>query len=310
MKAFRHMTSLPGDGRPRVVTLGNFDGVHRGHQEIVRRAASAARAVGGVTVAVTFQPHPTAVLYPERAPLSLGGLRQKLHFLEENGADFVVVQHFTRKFALVTAEQFVRDHLVGALRMRELVVGHRVGFGHNRSGNAELLIRMGEELGFGVEIIPPVQVEGKLVSSSAIRQTVQAGDLETAAAMLGRPYLVEGRVREGFRRGRTIGVPTANLRLRGIQLPPDGVYAVKVVLRDGSLHGGVANLGFAPTFGGSVRTLEAHLFDFDRDLYGERIGVRFVRFLRGEKKFADLSELKQQIERDAAEARRILCESP
>lgn len=300
------MTSLRVDGRRRIVTLGNFDGVHRGHQEIVQRAASFARASGGVTVAVTFHPHPTAVLYPDRAPLSLGGLRQRIRLLAENGADCVVVQHFTRKFALVTAEQFVRDHLVGLLQMSDLVVGHRVGFGHNRAGNAELLIRMGEELGFSVEIIPPVQVGGRLISSSAIRTAVGEGDLQGAAAMLGRPYTVEGRVRGGFQRGRTLGVPTANLRLRGIQLPPDGVYAVRIALDDGSEHDGLANLGFAPTFGGGQHTLEAHAFDLDRDLYGQRIAVRFIRFLRAERKFAGPAELKEQIERDAAVARRVL----
>jgi len=305
MNVRRHLGQAHIDlGRP-VVTLGNFDGVHLGHQEIVRRAVAHARACGEVPVAVTFHPHPVAVLRPERAPLLLTTLRQRVTMLAQGGIEVVFVQHFTRRYADVTAEEFVRAHLVERLRASHLVVGYRVGFGHGRSGNAELLAALGKRYGFGVEVVSPVTVSGLTVSSSAVRQAVREGNLDAAERMLGRRYSVEGRVIHGHRRGKQLGFPTANLRVRGIQLPPDGVYAIRVAVGEESLPA-VGNLGFNPTFGDTARALEAHLFDFAGDLYGKRIEVSFVERLRGEEKFATPEALVRQIEKDVALARRVL----
>jgi riboflavin kinase/FMN adenylyltransferase len=255
-------------------------------------------------VAVTFSPHPAAVLTGAGPPL-LTNLRQRLQLLAAAGIDVVVLIHFTRRFAMVEAERFVADDLVGGLQVEQLVVGHRVGFGHNRAGNAALLATLSRTYGFDLEIVDAVYVGGALVSSSAIRSAVERGDFETASRMLGRPYAVCGRVVQGQHRGVALGFPTANLYLRGMQLPPDGVYAVRVHA-DGVERGGVANLGFNPTFGNRARTLEAHLFDFEGDLYRRRIEVCFVARLRAERKFPSAEALANQIREDVAAARRAL----
>ena len=304
MKIFRRVAPADFSGAPRVVTLGNFDGVHRGHQEIFRRAVERARRGGGVAVAVTFAPHPAAVLTGTGPPL-LTSLRQRLQLLAAAGMDVVVLLHFTRRFALIEAERFVADCLVGGLQVEQLVVGHRVGFGHGRAGNAALLGTLSRRYGFELEVVDAVYVGGMLISSSAIRAAVERGDLETAARMLGRPYAISGRVVHGQSRGVALGFPTANLYVPGMQLPPDGVYAVRVYV-EGVERKGVANLGFNPTFGNRVRTLEAHLFDFEGNLYRRRIEVCFVARLRGERKFPSGEALAKQIREDVAAARRAL----
>jgi riboflavin kinase / FMN adenylyltransferase len=305
MKVLRHLGGLRVNyGRP-VVTLGNFDGVHLGHWEIIRRAVEHAHRRGEVPVAVTFQPHPISVLRPDRAPLLLSSLHQRLTLLAMGGIEVAFVLHFTSRFAEVTAEDFVRFHLVECLGTDQIVVGYRVGFGHGRKGNAELLSALGKKYGFGVEVVSPVKAGSFEVSSSAIRRAVREGNLDAAQQMLGRRYGVEGRVVSGHRRGKGLGFPTANLRVRGLQLPPDGVYAVRVMVA-GQAVSAVANLGFNPTFGDCERALEAHLLDFEGDLYNRRVEISFIERLRGEKKFASPDELVRQIERDVASARRIL----
>jgi riboflavin kinase/FMN adenylyltransferase len=245
------------------------------------------------------------VLRPDRAPLLLTSLRQRLTLLALGGIEVAFVLHFTSRFAEVTAEDFVRFHLLECLGAHHVVVGYRVGFGHERRGNAELLSALGKKYGFGVEVVSPVKAGGLMVSSSAIRQAVREGDLDAAERMLGRRYGVEGRVVPGHRRGKGLGFPTANLRVRGLQLPPDGVYAVRVVVT-GRAVPAVANLGFNPTFGDCDRALEAHLLDFEGDLYNSRVEINFVQRLRGEERFANPDELARQIERDVAFARRVL----
>jgi riboflavin kinase / FMN adenylyltransferase len=305
MKVLRHLGGARANyGRP-VVTLGNFDGVHRGHWEIIRRAVERAHRCGEVPVAVTFHPHPISVLRPDRAPLLLTSLHQRLTLLAMGGIEVAFVLHFTSRFAAVTAEDFVRFHLLECLRADHVVVGYRVGFGHERKGNAALLSALGAEYGFGVEVVSPVKAGSLDVSSSAIRRAVREGNLDAAEQMLGRRYGVEGRVVSGHRRGKELGFPTANLSVRGLQLPPDGVYAVRVMVA-GRPVPAVANLGFNPTFGDRERALEAHLLDFEGDLYNRRVEISFVQRLRGEKKFATPDELARQIERDVASARRVL----
>ncbi|MFQ5666006.1 MAG: bifunctional riboflavin kinase/FAD synthetase [Candidatus Binatia bacterium] len=288
-----------------VVTLGNFDGVHRGHQTIFGRVVARARTQCGQAVVLTFHPHPAAVLAPDRAPRLITDWHTRIERIGALGVDAVIVQHFTRAFAEITAEDFVRRFLVGGLGVRAVVVGHRVSFGHERGGGAETLRQLGAAHGFAVEVIGPVEVDGLVVSSSAIRRAIGAGDLRRAQQLLGRPPSVSGRVVHGHHRGKALGFPTANLRLRGVVLPPDGVYAVRARVQ-GSLQPGIANLGFNPTFQDHTRGLEVHLFDVDTHLYGQRIEVCFVERLRGEVRFPNAQALASQIATDVAAARRIL----
>jgi riboflavin kinase/FMN adenylyltransferase len=305
MKVLRHLRRVDLGGRPTVLTLGNFDGVHCGHQEILRRTVRRARERNAVAVALSFYPHPVAVLAPDRKPLLLGTLRQRLGYMAASGIDWAVLQHFTTRFAVIEAERFVREFLLDRLRVAAVVVGHSVGFGHRRTGTPALLARMGETLGFDVEVVGPVAVAGQTVSSSAVRAAVARGDLATAAAMLGRPYAVEGRVVHGHHRGADIGFPTANLRCPGLQLPPDGVYAVRAVVGEVTLCG-VTNVGDKPTFGDRDRSVETHLLDFQGELYGRRIEVRFVARVRDVQRFPNVDSLVRQIGVDVDTVRRML----
>jgi len=288
-----------------VLTLGNFDGVHRGHQEILRRLVETAHAVGGQALVLTFQPHPTSVLAPQRAPRLITDWRSRMERIAAFNVDAIIVQHFTPAFAAITAEDFVRRLLVEGLGVREVVVGHRVSFGHNRTGHATTLRDLGKRYGFGVEVVGPVEVAGHLVSSSAIRHAIAAGEIDRAQLLLGCPPSAAGRVIHGYHRGKSLGFPTANLRVTKLVLPPDGVYAVKVRAH-GQQWPGVANLGFNPTFEQHERSLEAHLFDFEGDLYSQRVEIAFVQRLRGEQKFASPQALAKQIARDVEAARHVL----
>jgi riboflavin kinase / FMN adenylyltransferase len=304
MEIIRHILSHARFPHP-VVSIGNFDGVHVGHQEILSRVVQDAQARQGTSLVFTFHPHPLTVLRPEKPLPLILSLREKLLACSATGVQGVIVQHFTTTFSLLTAEAFVRRHLVEAIGVEKVIVGHNVSFGHNRTGQAETLLRLGEQYGFAVEIVGPVMAGAQEVSSTAVRAMLSTGDMPTVTRLLGRPYAVSGRVEKGFQRGRTIGFPTANLRPRADLLLPNGVYAVRVEVGDTHVPG-VANVGFNPTFGGNKRTIEAHLFDFSADLYGQRVRVSFVEHLRGERKFPSIQELIQQIHQDARHARTIL----
>jgi len=308
MRVIRHLARraerLPGS----VLTLGNFDGAHLGHQAIVRRAVARAREAAGLAVALTFEPHPVAVLAPARAPLMLQTLHDRLASLAGLGIDVTVVQRFTRAFAALDPEAFVRDFLLRHLELAHVVVGYNVNFGRDRAGTSETLRALGARLGFGVEVVGPVATagDGEQVSSTRLRALLQAGDMPRARALLGRPYALRGRVVVGDRRGRALGFPTANLHLRaGLLLPPDGVYAVGVEV-DGRAHEGVLNIGVRPTFAGKRRTIEVHLLDFGGDLYRRWLVVRLIERLRGEEAFSGAEALKAAIARDVAQARRVL----
>jgi len=288
-----------------VLTLGNFDGVHRGHQAILARVVEAARAVGGEAVALTFHPHPVAVLRPDRAPALITSLRDRIALMAAAQLDVLVLQHFTPAFAALSAEEFVERFMVERLGATRVVVGHSVSFGHARRGNAALLTTLGERLGFEVEVVGPVRVDDHDVSSSAVRQAIAAGDVTLATKLLGRPHRLGGWVERGRQRGAAIGFPTANVHVRTGMWPPDGVYAVRAQHRDRWIDG-VANIGTNPTFGAAPRTLEVHLFDFDADLYGEQLNVAFIERLRGEITFPSVEALVAQIARDADEARALL----
>ena len=309
MLLLRHLERVGRRFPAPVLTLGNFDGVHIGHQAILHRLVATARSLGGTAVVLTFQPHPAAVLAPAHAPRLITDWRTRVNLIAAMGVDAIIGQHFTRAFASISADEFVRRLLVDGLGVRAVVVGHRVSFGHGRAGGAQTLRQWGARCGFDVEVIGPVEVDGMLVSSSAVRQAIGAGDFERARLQLGRVPSVAGRVIHGHHRGHTLGFPTANLRIADLMLPPDGVYAARALVK-GAPREGVANLGFNPTFQEHERSLEVHLFDLDDNLYGQRIEVQFVRRLRGETKFPNVQALVEQIARDAAGARQALAESP
>jgi riboflavin kinase/FMN adenylyltransferase len=308
MEIIRHILSHARFPHP-VVSIGNFDGVHVGHQEILQRVVHEAHIRQGTPLVFTFHPHPLTVLRPERPLPLILSLREKVLACLATGVHKVIVQRFTKAFSLLTAEAFVQQYLVEAIGVEKIIIGHNVSFGHNRTGRAETLLQLGDKYGFIVEVVGPVTVDGQEVSSTAVRAVLSAGDMQAVTRLLGRSYAVSGRVEKGFQRGRTIGFPTANLRPRADLLLPNGVYAV--IVEVGTIRvPGVANVGFNPTFGGNKRTIEAHLFDFSADLYGQRLRVSFIEHLRGEQKFPSVQELIHQIHQDAQQARTLLSGSP
>lgn len=292
------LEELAAQDGPLHLALGVFDGVHVGHRAVIARAVDAARKEGGKAFVVTFDPHPIRVIAPEKAPASLlATLDEKAAVVKALGVDGLLVIHFDMAFAKMDAEEFVRKLL--AADVRTVAVGEDWRFGSKRSGDVAMLRRMGRELGFQLEAVPPVMWDGERISSTRIRQAIRDGNFDAVEELLGRPYELSGTVIEGRKLGRGLGFPTANLRLGERQTPRDGVWAVKV---DG-VRKGVANLGTRPTVDGGERLLEVHLLDFSGDLYGKELRVRFEKFLRPERKFGSLEELREQIGRDAEEAR-------
>ncbi|HEU4631036.1 MAG TPA: bifunctional riboflavin kinase/FAD synthetase [Gemmatimonadaceae bacterium] len=301
-------SGLPPSVQGTFVTVGTFDGVHLGHQDVLGRLARRAREAGLRSLLVTFEPHPLEVLRPADAPRLLTLPHEKLEVLAEVGLDYVAVVPFTRALSALDAEAFVRRVLLARFRMRELLIGYDHRFGRGRSGDVGVLRELGARHGFGVEVVEPVRAGGERpVSSTMIRRAVAAGDLATAAAGLGRPYAVSGRVVPGEARGRTLGVRTINLEPPPARklLPPEGVYAVRAQTPHGA-YGGMMNLGPRPTFGDPRVSLEAHLFDVERDFYGAHVRLEFVARLRDTRRFSDAAALVAQLRVDEAEARRAL----
>ncbi len=306
--ARRELTAfLPARPEGTVVTVGSFDGVHRGHEAVLREIAARAGAAGRHSVLVTFDPHPLAVVNPAAAPPLLTTGPERREILAQTGLDYAVLLRFDRAMAAMPPEAFVRDILVGGCGMRELVIGHDHGFGQGRQGDAELLRRLGRELDFAVDVVPALEVDGHPVSSTWVRRAVAGGDLSLATRLLGRPYFATGQVVPGDGRGKTIGFPTANLA--GIParklLPPDGVYAVRVEWRGGRADG-MMNQGGRPTFQQAERSLEVHLLDFSGALYGEWLKVEWVARLRDVQRFPSPEALRAQLERDRSSARAAL----
>lgn len=301
------MTALPPLPQGATVTVGSFDGVHLGHQAVLREIARRAAEAGRASVLVTFEPHPLRVVNPQAAPPLLTTWPERRELLAQLPLDYVVLLHFDRRLAALTPEAFVREVLIGRCGVRELVIGHDHGFGRGRSGDVDTLRRLGAAYGFDVDVVGPVDVGDQHVSSSRVRRAVAGGDLETAARLLGRPYQVIGRVGRGEQRGRQIGVPTINLTEVPLDklLPPDGVYAVRVQWRGGCAEG-MMNQGPKPTFQDGRRSLEAHLFEFDGDLYGEWVRVEWVARLRDIARFASVEQLQDQLRRDRTVARAAL----
>jgi riboflavin kinase/FMN adenylyltransferase len=306
MEVLRSIPELSALRGPIFAAIGVFDGVHLGHQAVISTSAEHAKRVGGTPVVITFDPHPVKVLRPENAPHLLTATQHKIALIRGLGVEHLLVIHFDREFAATPPEQFVTQLVEHAKPLRQICVGHEWSFGRNRAGNLDLLTKLGAQHGFDVIGIKPVTVNGAVVSSTAIRRAVEQGDFAKATEMLGREYTILGTVKKGAQLGRELGFPTANLSAHSEQFPPNGVYAAEARL-DGATLRGVVNLGFRPTIESArpERLLELHLFDLNRDIYGEDVEVRFLRYLRPEQKFNSLDELKAQIARDVEEARHV-----
>ena len=304
MKVIYDLDSMPPHPFP-VVALGNFDGVHLGHRAILKTAIDRARAAGGTSFALTFSPLPAKVLAPEYAPCLLLTAEDKLELLRHAGLDGVLVVNFTRELSQLSPRDFVRDFLIGKIGARAIVVGHSVSFGHRRAGNAAMLVELGREFGFEADVVGPIKAGGIEVSSTKVRELVMSADLKGAAGLLGRYHFLTGTVVHGRERGREIGFPTANIASETECLPPDGVYASRVVIPEG-VYPAISNIGMRPTFNESQRSIEAHLFHFDRDLYGQKIRIEMIERIRPERKFASGEELSHQIALDVRRAKEII----
>lgn len=301
MRVFRGFSRpVPG---PTALAIGNFDGVHRGHGALLGRLGDVARQHALPPTVLTFEPHPREFFSPASAPARLTTFREKIELLGEAGVAQAMVCRFNAALAALSAERFVERVLVGGLQVRHVIIGDDFRFGKGRTGDFALLQAAGRQHGFAVEAMGSVTVDGERVSSSGVRAALAAGEMEHAARLLGRPYIIDGQVTRGQQLGRQWGFPTANLRIRHNPLPMAGVFAVEVGgLGDRPLPG-VANLGIRPTVGGTRPLLEVHLFDFERDIYGAHISVRFVHKLRDERRFPNFDALKAQIAADAVAAR-------
>src|SRR5262249_29365530 len=310
MRILRHPAVLEPADRGSVVAIGNFDGVHLGHQIVIGRHAEIARNLGAKLAVLTFEPHPNQVFHPEAPPFRLTPFRAKARHIEALGVDLLFVLPFDLEFSKVAADEFVRTLIVESLHARHAVVGYDFHFGHQRGGTPKVLRGLGERWSFDVTIVAPLEATGGTIySSTRIRQHLAEGRAREAAALLGRPFEIEGRVEMGDQRGRTINFPTANLRLGDYLRPAGGVYAIQVEIEaeaPARWHDGVANLGTRPTVGGTDLRLEAHLFDFAGDLYGKHLRVALIEHLRPERKFSGIDQLKAQIAADAEQARAIL----
>jgi riboflavin kinase / FMN adenylyltransferase len=297
-------------GMPHAVTIGNFDGLHLGHQAMLTRLLDVARARGLPSCVLSFEPHPREFFAPAQAPARLSSLREKAEMLRGRGIDRLHVFRFNRAFSSLSADQFIEQVLVRTLLARYVLVGDDFRFGAKRAGDFALLERAGRQFGFDAEFLPTVEVAGERSSSTAVRAALAAGELEHAARLLGRPYSISGRVVHGDKLGRDIGFPTANIQLKHNRPPLLGIFAVELYGLNGQPLPGVASLGVRPTVKGAdaAPVLEVHLFDFNADIYNRRVRVDFLHKLRDEEKYPDLPSLVAQIGRDVDNAKRFLAQ--
>jgi riboflavin kinase/FMN adenylyltransferase len=305
MRVFRSLERARRAFERPVVTIGNFDGVHRGHQVILYQVRADADHRGVPAVALTFEPHPASVLRPDKAPKLLMQLGDRIAALAACGMDAVVVQRFSREFASIEADHFIHRFLAEILDAQKLIVGHDLNFGRGRKGDVELLVEAGGRYGFSVEVIRPVMVGDIAVHSSVVREAVADGDMGLVARLLGRPHYVRGRVVEGVGRGREIGFATANLRPKTQLVPPEGVYATRALV-DAESFESATSIGHAPTFGGTETVIESHLFTDWRDLYARNMSLEFIERLRDQKKFDGPEALAAQIKEDVERTKSIL----
>ena len=312
MRIYRHYNDLPEDYRNGSIAVGNFDGVHKGHCEVINRAGDFAHERGIPWGVLTFEPHPRSLFNKDEPPFRLTPFHIKARQIGSMGVDFLVVVDFDKNFAEIEAADFVEQVLVLSFEASYVVSGFDFVFGFKRTGNIDVLRALGQKFGFGTSGIKQVlDEEGEVISSTRIRKFLANGDLRAAARLLGRHYEIEGRITQGDQRGRTIGFPTANIDLDTNTRPLIGVYAIRAGIDLGSdtvWHDGVANLGYRPTFNGETCILETHLFNFNNNVYGEYLRVALVEFIRPEQKFNGIEDLTAQIKKDCAQAKLILAE--
>jgi riboflavin kinase/FMN adenylyltransferase len=304
MQVIHQASEFGGNGRKVCLAIGMFDGVHLGHQQVLRQTVQDARQHGASAVAVTFDRHPSSVIAPDRAPRLIYSLPQKLREIAALGLNATLLFEFTPEFSKAPADQFIRD-LSHDFALQSICVGSAFRFGFKRAGNIETLRDLGQELGFGVRGLSALSLGGKTISSTRIREAIAAGRLNEAAEMLGRSYSLAGVVKHGDHRGRELGFPTANVEIDSLMVPPFGVYAVRAQC-GGGIHSGVVNIGTRPTIDNSTETrVEAHLLDFQGDLYGKELELVFLERIRGEIKFPSLGALKSRIAADVEWARKF-----
>jgi riboflavin kinase/FMN adenylyltransferase len=308
MKIITDLNEIREPFKNAVITIGNFDGVHLGHQALFHEVIEKADAIGGTSVAMTFEPHPMRILKQNNHPPLITLYEQKAELIERTGIDVIICVPFTKEFAALTAREFIDDLLIQKIGMRAIVVGEDYSFGKNREGNLELLKTFSAEMNFDVLVADWIKLSRNLpnrISSTKVRELVMAGQMEEAHKMLGRHYQIRGVVVTGRDRGgKLLGIPTANINLHDELCPKTGIYAVTVEWQDTQLKG-VANIGYSPTFDDHEFTVEVHILDFDKDIYEQKIRVNFIQRIRNEKKFSDISELIEQIHKDIAAAREI-----
>lgn len=306
MEIIKGLDALKESYPNTVLTIGNFDGIHRGHQMILLWVIKKAEEIEGTSMVVTFEPHPVKVLAPEKELKMLTTFKEKARVLDAIGIDVMLCIEFSRAFANLSPDAFIEDVLVKKINAKEIVVGHNYAFGKNRKGTTELLRKKGLELGFRVKLVRSMKLDGDVVSSSRVRRSLQKGNIQDVSTFLGRAYSIEGEVIRGTGRGgKILNVPTANISAPDVIVPREGVYAVRVRAKD-SFFDGVVNIGRRPTFGGSDVSYEAHLFNFSGDLLGETIRVYFIDWIRGERTFPDALSLETQIRNDIQRAKEIL----
>jgi riboflavin kinase/FMN adenylyltransferase len=305
MYIFYDLDELKEPLKNPVLTIGNFDGVHKGHLVLFDRVKERAKAIEGQSVVMTFEPHPIKVMKPGNGPPLITPTRQKLDLISDAGIDLILCLPFTHQFASISAEEFVQGILVDRLGIKEIVVGYDYTFGFKRQGNIQVLKELGEKLGFRVHVVDPICLDDALVSSTSIRELVQDGNLSEAKKLLGRDYQICGTVVKGKNRGgRLLGFPTANLKLIDELIPKGGVYAVTAII-NGNIHYGVTNIGYNPTFGDEALSVETHLLDFSGDIVGKTIRINFIKRLREEKTYGNVKELADQIALDIQEAKEL-----
>ncbi len=307
MQVFHGIQAVRGRLKNPAITIGNFDGVHRGHQALFEKVRQWAEKLGGQSAVVTFDPHPIEVLSPQNAPAFITCHRLKMDLIAGCGIDATIVIPFNHIFSRMSAREFVEIVLVESIGAKAIVVGHDYRFGNSREGNIDFLRQLGQEHGFEVETVGGIRVNDAVVSSTAIRQMIAGGRIKDANKLLGRLFEVSGEVITGQKRGLRLGFPTANIRMPSMACPPTGVYVIEAEV-EGKRYGGAANLGYNPTFGNTELSLEAHLFDFNGDIYGKTITIKFIDRLREEIRFPGPAELIEQIGRDVASAKKILSE--
>ena len=304
MELIRGLHNIKPGHRDCVLTIGNFDGVHLGHQAVLRQVKAIAASLNLPAVVMVFEPQPLELFKPEAAPARLTRFREKYHWLASLGLDRLLCVNFNAEFAAQDPQLFIEQLLLGKLGVRHLIVGDDFCFGKNRAGNFALLQQAAAQFGFGLTSTASLKQDDKRVSSTLVRQALEQNELQLAEQMLGRPFSLMGRVRHGEKVGRQLGFPTANVWLYRNKLPVRGVYAIEALTEHGHFHG-VANIGARPTLQGKQEQLEAHFFDFQGDLYGQQIEVLLRHKIRAERKFASLAELQHQIQLDAAAARQF-----